>query len=164
MLGAVLERFRVDKSLVIACLVVAIGVTFVARGVLGGVTGDDRANLPDAVESVIPVPDAVQTLSQASVYVDLVGDYTGELEIDGVPIETVDIGDIAVANPEPGQQVALPPVTIYESGNATLTFTPSAGAPIEAFTSGRHTVRLTYWSIADGPGRARTYTWTFEVV
>lgn len=157
-------RERIDWSIVVACLVLGAGVAFIVFGVLGGVTGDERARLPEAVESVTPVPNAAQALSQTSVFVDLLPEYTGELTIDGVTIPTVNIADVAVQNPRPGSQVQLPPVTIFEAGNATLTFTPSAGAPIEEFSQGLHTVRLSYWPVTEGPRAARVFTWTFEVV
>lgn len=152
---------KLDKRVILACFVVAVGVTFVARGLLVSVTGDDRAHLPAAVESVAPVPEAVQAFSGTSVFVDLVTGYTGELAIDGVTIESVNINDVPRV---PGQQVDLPLKTIYEPGNATLTFTPEAGAPIDEFPDGQHTVRLTYWPLAEGRQSARTYTWTFTVV
>lgn len=145
-------------------LVVAIGATFVARGLLVGVTGDERSSLPAAIEDVNPVPDAVQVLSQTNVFVDLQFGYFGELEIDGVAIETVDVQDLNRPEVEPGQQVDLPSVTIYESGNATMTFTPSSGAPITEFESGEHRVVLRYWLIEEGPQRARSFTWTFNVI
>lgn len=157
-------RARIDWSIVVACLVLGAGVAFMIFGVLGGVTGDARAGLPDAVESVTPVPNAAQALSQTSVFVDLLPEYTGELTIDGVAIPTIDIADVAVQNPRPGDQVRLPPAAIFEGGNATLTFTPAAGAPIESFSQGEHTVRLAYWPVAEGRDAARVFTWTFEVV
>jgi hypothetical protein len=157
-------RQRVDWTVVVACLVLAIGVAILVFGVLGGVTGDERAGLPEAVESVTPVPEAAQALSQTAVFVDLLPDYYGHLTIDGVEIETRDIADVVLATPTAGAQVELPPVTIYEAGNATLTYTPAAGAPIEEFDQGLHTVRLTYWPISEGASAARTFTWTFEVV
>jgi len=160
----VLERLRADKSIAIACLVVALGVAFVARGVMAGVTGDDRAGLPVAIESVSPVPQATQAFAGTSVFVDLLPGYSGELTIDGVTIETVALDDLVSQSPSSGSQVSLPPVTIYEAGNATLTFTPSANAPIEAFSEGEHTVRLSYWLVVDGRQAARTYQWTFTVV
>jgi len=155
---------KLDKGVVIACLVVAIGIAFVARGLLISVTGDDRANLPVAVESVNPVPEAEQTLSQTNVFVDLITGYTGELTINGITIDTRSLDDLAAANPQPGQQVQLPPVTIFEPGNSTLTFTPTAGAPIESFDEGLHTVKLSYWPLTEGRRAARTFTWTFTVV
>jgi hypothetical protein len=155
---------RVDPSVVLVCGVVALGFALVVHGLLSGVTGDERANLPTLIEDVQPVPEAVQTLSQSNVFVDLATDYTGVLVIDGVEIETVNVDAIGSIQVQPGQQVDLPPVTIYEPGNATLTFTPSAGAPIEEFTEGQHQVTVRYWRVDQGPQRARSYTWTFTVV
>lgn len=159
-----LERLRADKSILVACLVVAVGVALVARGVMSGVTGDERAALPPAIESVAPVPEATQAFSGTAVFVDLLPGYTGQFTIDGITIDTVDLDDLVAQSPGGGVQVSLPPVTIYEAGNATLTFTPSEGAPIEAFGDGEHTVKLSYWLVTDGPRAARTFTWTFTVV
>lgn len=153
---------RIDKTLLIVSFFVAFGIMLVIRGFLIGVTGDERANLPDAIESVNPVPEAVRVLGQTSVFVDLTSGYTGRLEIDDVKIETVGIDEIANDEVEPGQQIALPLVTIYEPGNATLTFTPTAGAPIEQFDEGIHEAKVVFWRIEDGPARSRTYTWTFN--
>lgn len=155
---------RIDWTVVAACLVLTVGVAIVVSGVLKGVTGDERAGLPAAVESVTPVPEATQTLSQTSVIVDLLPEHYGRLTIDGAEIETINIADVVTGPAEAGSQVQLPKATIYEPGNATLTFTPTAGAPIEEFATGRHTVKLTYWRLEDGPAKARTYTWTFDVV
>jgi hypothetical protein len=159
-------RRRVDKSLLAISLVVAIGVVLVVRGLLVGVTGDDRANLPTLVESVNPVPEAVQALSQTQVFADLAAGHTGVFVIDGIEIDTFDINDPESerASVEPGDQIDIPAVTIYEAGNSTLTYTPSDGAPIEKFESGEHDVRLIYWDVSDGRQRARTFTWTFNVV
>jgi hypothetical protein len=155
---------RLDKVVVIACFFLALGVAFVTRGLLVSVTGDDRSPLPANIERVNPVPEAVQALSQTQVFADLADSFTGTFSIDGIDIDTVSIRDVATDNPRPGQQTSLPPVTIFEPGNATLTFVPSSGAPIESFGQGVHTVVLRYWNVADGENTARTYTWTFNVV
>ena len=157
-------RQRIDTSVVIVCAIVAAGFVLVLNGVLSGVTGDERANLPPLVESVTPVPEAVQVLSQSNVFVDLAAGHTGRLVIDGEPIETVNVDEIGSIRVTPGVQVDLPPVTIYEPGNATLTFTPNENAPIQEFLEGEHKVQVVYWAIDEGPQRARTFTWTFTVV
>jgi hypothetical protein len=158
-------RRRPDKQLVVVSLVVAVGLVLVARGIAVGITGDERSNLPDQVEEVDPVPEAVQVLSQTRVFVDLTAGYTGAIVIDGTEIPTVDVGDLAEEqNLQPGQQIDLPPETIYEPGNATLTFTPSDGALITEFTSGLHTAQVIFWKVDEGRQRPRSYTWTFTVV
>lgn len=155
---------RIDKTLALVSFVVAIGLMFVVRGVLVGVTGDERSDLPDEIERVDPVPDAVRVLAQTSVFVDLAPGYTGRLVVDGQEIETIRIDEIGGGQVEPGEQIVLPPATIYEPGNATLTFTPSAGAPIEEFGEGLHEATVIYWRIEDGPAFARSYRWTFNTV
>ena len=155
---------RPDRTTVIMILLLLVGSLFVARGLLVGITGDERADLPTFIESVEPVPEAVQVLNQSNVFVDLATGYTGVLVIDDVEIATVNIDELGQAEVEPGQQIELPPVTRYEPGNATLTFTPSSTAPITQFVDGDHTVEVIYWRVEDGRQFARSYTWTFTVV
>ena len=161
------RRRHVDRGLLVASLAIAVGLVVVAYGLLVGVTGDDATKLPEEIESVAPVPDAVQVLSQTNVVVDLADLYTGVLVVDGVELETVSLDQLTAeggATPEPGRQVELPPVTIYDPGSNTLTFTPAEGAPIEEFESGLHRVQVIYWLAEEGRGRADSYTWTFNVV
>jgi hypothetical protein len=155
---------RLDKTLLLVSLVVAIGLMLVIRGILVGVTGEDRSNLPAEIERIEPVPNAVRVLAQTSVFVDLAEGYTGRFVIDGEEIETVSIDQLGNADIQPGEQVSLPPATIYEPGNATLTFTPSAGAPIEEFGEGLHEATVIFWRIEDGEARSRSFTWTFNTV
>jgi len=155
---------RIDKGVVVVTLLIAVGIILVGRGLITGVTGEERTDMPDQVERVEPVPEAVQTLSQTRVFADLESGHTGYLVIDGVEIETVNVDDLGRLDVEPGQQIDIPPVTIYEAGNATLTFTPSDDAPIEKFTSGEHRAKVVFWRVDEGPERARSFTWTFNVV
>ncbi|HEX4982675.1 MAG TPA: hypothetical protein VFV63_13305 [Ilumatobacteraceae bacterium] len=157
-------RRQIDRGLLVASAGIAVGLVLVGLGVARSVTGDDATKLPDEIESIDPVPDAVQVLSQTSVFVDLLTDYTGELVIDGVVIETIDLSDIDSSAIQPGQQVDIPPATVYEPGNATLTYTPSEGAPIETFESGSHRVDVNYWKVEEGRQRQSSYTWTFNVI
>lgn len=143
--------------IIAACVVVAIW------GVSGAVTGTDAYRLPAVVEQIDPVPAAVQVPEQTSVFVDLLPGYTGVLVIDGLELETVNLEDLQDKNNKPGQQITLPPTTIYEPGNCTLTFAPSDDAPITGFTQGQHVVQVIYWKILEGRGSARSYTWTFNV-
>ena len=143
-------------SLVIAGCLVAIGVA-----VSIAVTGREGQGLPIAVESIDPVRGARQVPSQTAIVVDLSTGYTGVLVIDGLELETVNVED--VQNATPGKQVTLPPTTIYEPGNATLTFDPSENAAITDFSQGVHVVTLLYWPLLEGRGSARSFAWTFEV-
>jgi hypothetical protein len=153
---------RIDKGLLVASLAIALGLVLVVRGLAVGITGDERAGLPDQVEVVEPVPDAVQVLNKTRVFVDLASGYTGVFVIDGVEIETIDIQEYATQ--QAGRQVDLPPVTIFEGGNNTLTFIPNDDAPVDQFTSGLHRVQVIFWEIEVGRERARSFTWTFNVV
>lgn len=157
-------RPPIDKTLVIVILLVGLGIALVGRGLLVGITGDDRANLPDLIEQVDPVPESVQVVSQSNVFVDLAAGYTGVLVIDGLEIETVDINELRRPEIKPGEQIDLPAVTIFDPGNSTLTFTPSDNAAINEFSEGQHRAQLIYWKVEDGRQRARSFTWTFNVV
>ena len=158
------RRFRVDKRLLLVSALIALGLTLVVRGLVIGVTGDDRADLPPQIERVDPVPDATQVLSQTNVFVDLAPGYTGVLIIDGVELETVNVSELSNDGVEPGQQVDIPAVTVYEPGNATLTFTPSSGAAISEFTEGEHRVTVVAWRIDESRQFARSFSWTFNVI
>lgn len=144
-------------SFTIALCVVAIGVALSMA-----VTGDEGASLPDQVESIEPVAGATQTPAQTSVIVDLAAGYEGVLIIDGLELETVNLGDLRDAV-TPGQQVTLPPTTVYEPGNATLRFDPSPDSTITTFTQGQHVVQVIYWKTVEGRANARTYSWSFTV-
>ena len=104
-------------------------------------------------------------LSQTRVFVDLESGYTGVLVIDGVELPTsTSTTSAAQFNAEPGQQIDLPATTIFEPGNATLTFMPSDDALINEFDSGLHRAQVIYWKVDEGRQRPRSYTWTFTVV
>jgi hypothetical protein len=158
-------RRRIDKTLLVISFVIALGLALIVRGLAVSITGDERANLPETIESVEPVPAAEQVLSQTRVFVDLENGYTGVLVVDGVELPTVSIDDVAEQfTAEPGQQIDLPATTIYEPGNATLTFTPSDDALVQKFETGQHRVQVIYWKVIEGRQRPRSYSWTFTAV
>ena len=144
-------------SLVIAVCLVAIGVALSIS-----ITGRAAENLPAEIEQIDPVPAAVRVPSQTSVFVDLLAGYTGVLVVDGLELRTVNIEDLQDKN-KPGQQITLPPTTIYEPGNATLSFKPADGADVKEFTQGEHVIKVIYWKLIEGRGSAREFTWTFNV-
>ena len=144
-------------SFVIASCIVAIGFALSLA-----VTGNEGAHLPKYIERIEPAAGATQTPAQASVLVDLVAGYEGVLVIDGLELETVNLGELRDET-TPGQQVTLPPTTVYEPGNATLTFDPSPDSSISSFSQGKHVVQVIYWETVQGRTTARVYSWTFEV-
>lgn len=149
--------------LIVASLGLAVAVVLIVIGVRSSVTGREALGLPDAIESTDPIRNSVRVPAQSAVFVDLQSGFTGVLVIDGLELETVDLDEVNDTTPEPGQQVEIKPVTRYERGNATLTFTPSEGAPIEKFSEGRHTVTVLYWGLDETRAQARSYTWEFTV-
>jgi hypothetical protein len=158
------RRSRFDPKLALASLAIAVGLVLIGWAVMRGVTGDDVSDLPDAIERVSPVPDAVQALAQSQVIVDLTEGNEGRLNIDGVDFPTLRMEDLISDDVEPGEQVEIPPGVVFEPGNDTLTFTPGPGIEIESFDEGEHRVTVIYWPVERGEGSARSYSWTFNVV
>lgn len=157
-----------QRRLLVCSLVIAGGIVMVILGFMASVTGRKALALPATIENIDPVRGAVRVPAQTEVFVDLLAGYTGVLVIDNIELVTVDPNDPndpnAPAPPAPGQQVTLPATTIYERGNATLTFVPSSGAKIKSFSQGTHTATVIYWKIIGGSRqRSSTYTWTFSV-
>lgn len=155
---------RLDKKLLAASLVIALGLVLVGFAVSRSVSGDEAARFPPAVEAITPAFDAVQVPSQSSVIADLTSGNVGYLIVDGVELPTVRLDEFGSQDVEPGEQVEFPPGARFEPGNATLTFTPGAEQPIESFDAGVHTVRVVYWKELEGEGTARSYGWSFSVV
>ena len=154
---------------VLVSLIIAAGLVGIGYGLITATTGDGSADLPTGIERIDPVRSAVQVPAQTPIFVDLEAGYTGELTLDGFTIPTASLNGVGVTGetlplPAPGQEVSVPvTATVYEPGNATLTFTPRSGAPVESLAQGVHTVSVRYWKIVDGPGTSRTYSWTFNV-
>jgi hypothetical protein len=98
-------RARLDKTMVFMLVLLGVGAVLVVRGLLVGITGEERSDLPVYVESVDPVPEAVQVPNQSGVFVDLVSGYTGVLIIDDIEIETRNIDDLGRVDVEPGEQI-----------------------------------------------------------
>lgn len=157
-----LQLRRPQWPLLFASLAIAVCVVAIFYALDVAVTGTEGQKLPEAIESIDPVRSAVQVPSQTSIVVDLVAGYEGVLVIDGLELQTVRLDELQDIT-KPGQQVTLPATTIYEPGNATLTFTPSDNAPVKEFTQGQHVVKVIYWRTVDGRASARSYSWTFEV-
>lgn len=153
-----------DLRTLIPSVGIAIGLVGVGYGVQSSVTGRDAQHLPDAIESVDPVLNAKQVPRQTQVFVDLVPGYEAELTIDGFVLPTTNIEDVTARDPEPGQQVSLPLTAIFEPGNATITYRPTADGPVKPFASGTHDATVVYWKSAEGRERALSYSWSFTVV
>lgn len=153
---------RPQLSLLVASLVIAICVVAIGVGISIAVTGVDRQGLPDTIEEISPLRAASQVPSQTQIFVDLQSGFTGVLIIDGLELETINLDDVN-KDAKPGQEVTLPPTTIFEPGNATLTFDPSPESTISEFSQGEHIVKVIFWKQIEGRGRARSYTWSFTV-
>ncbi len=153
-----------QQWVLLACsFVIAGGLVMVILGFMSSVTGRKALALPSTIENIDPVRGAVRVPAQTEVFVDLLPGYTGVLIIDDIELETVDRSNLGTPNQVPGQQVSLPASTIYERGNATLTFVPAEGAAIESFSQGTHTAKVVFWKVLESRDRSQSYTWTFSV-
>jgi hypothetical protein len=155
---------RLDPKLLLASAGIALGLVLIGFALTTAQTGNEAAHLPAAIEELTPVFDAMQVPQQATVIADLAGGYEGRLIVDGVELPTIRQDQIGNIDIKPGEQVTVPPGAIYEPGNATLTFTPGDDQAVKNFDAGRHTVTVIYWKILEGPGAARSYTWSFTTV
>ncbi|MBI4884779.1 MAG: hypothetical protein HY826_12080 [Actinobacteria bacterium] len=153
---------RPNLKLLLVSFVIALCLVAIGFALSLAVTGDEGAHLPAVIERVEPVTGATQTPAQTSIVVDLESGYEGVLIIDGLELATVNLNELRDVT-TPGQQVTLPPTTVYEPGNATLTFDPSPGSAITEFSQGRHVVKVIYWPTTDGRASASSYIWSFEV-
>ncbi len=162
-----LPKRRFDRGLFVASLVIACGVALIIFGLTSAMTGTDGIDRPEAIESVQPVENAVQVLSQDQIIVDLVAGYEARLVVDGIELPTTVIGQSDVdpdVQAQPGQQIDVPITAVFDPGNAVISFQPVEGALIETFTEGTHDATVYFWKIEEGPDQASTYSWTFEVI
>lgn len=148
----------------IASLLIAVGLVAIGYGALTAISGAGEDDLPDEIQHITPVENAVQVPQQTQIVVDLIQGYEGRLVIDDQEFVTNDLADVAPRDPRPGQQVDAPAGVVYEVGNATLTFTPSSDAGLAEFGPGNHEVQVVYWKSTEGPNRAESFRWTFNVV
>lgn len=155
------SRRPLDRGLLAASFVIAAGMVIVVLGVAASITGEERFDYPDAIESVDPAPNSVSVPPRSSVFVDLAQGYTGVLVINGIELETFRIGQVDV---EPGRQVDVPAATIFEPGNATLTYTPTADAPVDRFSPGQQQVEVIFWREDEGRARSQSFIWFFNVL
>jgi hypothetical protein len=147
----------------VCSLVIAAGLVLVGLGFTRGITGRAAEKLPALIQNVEPVPNANTVPNQSRIFVDLQAGYTGVLVVDGLELRTVTQEDLQSSVPF-GQQIGTPLTTVYEEGNATLTFQPVKGAPVESLDAGTHVVEVIYWRLIDGRGpSARSFQWSFNV-
>jgi hypothetical protein len=155
---------RLDKTLLLASLFIAVGLVLIGFAVSRAVTGNEAAHLPAAIEEITPAFDAIQVPQQSTVIADLASGYEGRLVIDGVALPTIRADEVGSQDVQPGEQVKIPPGVRFEPGNATLSFTPGDRQAIKNFDAGRHTVVVIYWRTIEGERTARSYTWSFTTV
>lgn len=133
-----LPSARNRRLIVIGALAFAAALFAVAIVVYMG--NPKTTDLPVAIQAVSPVAGS-NVLSQSSIVVDLAVGYTGEIDINGVPIPADQINEAAALN--------------------QFRFQPGVGQAIERLFPDQNCVRVNYWLIAQGPESSQTYTWCF---
>lgn len=153
----------VDRQLLVASLVIAAGLVLIGFAFMRSVTGSERTKLPDQIERISPLPDAITVPSRSGVVVDLADGYTGRLVVDGTAFPTQQLSD---ANREPGTQVVVPPGVVFEGGTNTLTLTLGDEVGFDEWPDGVHLIDVEYWPILDGEDSAAAgaYRWSFSIV
>jgi hypothetical protein len=153
-------RRPLDKALLTASFVFALGLALIGFAFASAETGRDAQGLPEAIDLIAP-ESGDEVLRQSSVVADLAPGFEGRLIIDQRELETQVIA--IEQEVEPGQQLNQDVlVTRFDPGSGTLTYQPQEGAPIESFAAGTHEVTVIYWPITD-PDAARSFTWQFRV-
>lgn len=160
------RRRRFDRGLVIASIVLATGLVLIGYAALNAVTGDERTSLPEAIERISPLPDAVNVPNQSAIVVDLADGYTGRLIVDGQVFDASGPGalQIAATLPEPGVQVVRQPGVAFDAGTNVLQLTPGDEIGIPRWSVGLHLVTVEYWPIVAGPAESVAYRWQFTIV
>jgi hypothetical protein len=146
------------RQQVVLTLVLAAGLFLIVAGFRAGQTGDADTRITDpAIEKLIPSPGDL-VLRQGEVGIDLAPGFAGQLAIDGKSIATHEVGESQTPTAFDTNLDAR-----FDPGNGTVLFTPRAGAPIEAFSPGKHTIVVTYWRVTEGKEQAKTFSWQFSV-
>lgn len=153
---------RIDRTRLLVSVGVSLGLVLIGLGFAAGITGDEARSFPAAIERMSPA-DGDRVLRQAQVIVDFAPGYEAVLFIDGVELPVTRLDELSTGGvqPAPGAQVELPPTAVFDPGNNVISFLPQPGAPIEEFSQGEHVAIVRYWKILDGPGKSRTYQWSF---
>ncbi len=132
-------RVTVLRRVVIVLLLLAGVGAFVLAGTRtqrnGGADDVTISGGDDAVEALIPGRNA-ETLSQSEIGIDLADGWTGDLALNGVPIDDV-------------QRVDALNQLLYR--------------PPDGLDSGRNCVTATIWRSSESPESGRAVEWCFEV-
>jgi hypothetical protein len=146
-------------------VLIGVFLAIIVVGFRSAVTGDESMRLPEAILTIEP-GDGHRVLRQTRIFVDFAPGYRGVLFVNGVEIPVVRIDELTAADgtaPQPGEQVVLPPVAIYDPGNASLVFQPQRGAVVESLRQGPHDVTVLYWRVTESKDQSQQYSWSFQV-
>ena len=141
---------RVDRKLLAASLAIAVGLVLIGVALSRSVTGDEAADLPERDRGDQPLPPsrpgAAADAGRRRPRRGLRGpaDHRRRRPGDDPP-RRARLGRRRARRA--GRRATG---AVFEPGNATLTFTPGDGAPIERFDPGSHTVTVIYWRTDEG--------------
>ena len=156
-------RRRLDRGLLLASLVIAVGLVLVVIGIARRSPATRRPSCPTTIESVEPVPDGVQVLPQTSVFVDLDPATRRARRSTASSSRPSTSTSSTRATPSPASRSTADRHRL-RARQRHAHFTPSEGAPIETFEPASTGCTVIYWQPEEGRAPRRSFTWTFNVI
>lgn len=138
-LSRVITPHRVVYTVLIA---IALGAIVVAVN-NGRPNPTAISDADPSIDALVPTPGS-EVLRQAQIGIDLASGYTAELTVNGIPI--------------PADQV------IGDPSLAQFFYLPRPDGAAGELNPGPNCITATYWRVADGPERASSESWCFEVL
>jgi len=150
-------RGLVTRRRVVSSLVLAVAAALLVVGLQESQDGGSTVlqSRPAAILRVFPTEGAA-SLRQEPIGVQLADDYTGELEVDQLPIP---VDQTERPAPIEGGNSPAPKGL---SGLNQVSFAPGAGKVIESLSPGGHVARALYWKkVGETRDQALAYSWSF---
>lgn len=156
-------RLNVDRRLAGASLVIAAGLVLIGFAATRSVSGDD-VPLPEGIERITPIPEAINVPNQAPIEVDLADNYVGRIAVDGTVYETQMPTPIDPTADSAGRQIVVPAGVSFQEGTNVLKLSLGEEIGIERWDDGVHLVRVDFWPIDEGEAAAESFHWAFTSV
>jgi hypothetical protein len=134
---------RVQSVIAVLLIVGAFaGLFFVGRAAVTG-TDSTSANLPEAVERLLPASGA-SVLRQSQVGLDLADGYDAYLIINGTEIRSAEDG------------------LIRDLGTGQILYQPGVDKPVETLNAGQNCITAMVWPVLETAATADAVPWCFE--
>jgi hypothetical protein len=131
---AVVPRGRLDRSRLVASLLVVVALFMIAYGFASANTGDRALEVTDpAIETVSPKPGDEQVDRHQTITIDLAPGHRGLLSVNGQEVGVYDIDNTGTTSSGALYEAR------FDAALNTVTFTPRDGATVESLPPGRNT-------------------------